>query len=431
MEVDPRFRLPDRGAQELAARFGTPLYVLDERTIRARIREYYEAFATAWPKVRLSFASKANGTLAVLGIMHKEGCWIDVASEGEFRAALAAEIPPDRCCMHGNNKSAAEVELALEEGIGEMVSDNFEELSLLATAPGWTKTTKLLLRLAPAVDPITHEKISTGQADTKFGFSIEDGAAEAAVKYCQSSGLPLVGFHCHVGSQLLDPTAQIEGARIIAQFAADVKKKLGFETTVLDVGGGLGVRYTDERPTPIQDYCRAVVGAVAPILTDAGLNPELVQEPGRSLVAEAGITLYRVGAVKVMAGTRYIVVDGGMADNPRPALYGARYAHIHVPVESDSGETSMSWKTTTVSGRHCETDTLFRDSDLPQGVKPGDLIQVLSTGAYASSMASNYNRYPRPATALVRESGRVELVQRRETYEEMLSREIVPEDLVG
>jgi diaminopimelate decarboxylase len=395
--------------------------------MRARVRAYYEASAVLWPRVRLSYASKANGTLAVLAVMSAEGCWIDVASEGELRAALSAGIPAERCCMHGNNKSAAEIELALDEGIGEIVADNFEELSLLATAPSFQPNSRVLLRLAPGVDPKTHDKISTGQAETKFGFPIGD-TADAAVRYCINSGLPLAGFHCHVGSQLLDPTAQVEGARAIAQFAVEMKRDHGFETQVLNLGGGLGVRYTDEEPMSIQDYCTMLIGAVKPVLREGGLEPELVQEPGRSLVAEAGTTLYTVGTVKTMAGTRYVVVDGGLGDNPRPALYGAKYALVHIPAEPR--DASEPGPRTTVAGRHCETDTLFPQAILPADVQPGDLIQVLTTGAYASSMASNYNRYPRPATVLIRESGRVELVQRRETIEEMLDREIVPEDLL-
>lgn len=438
MSDDRRFRLSDLEVRSLADRFSTPLYVLDERTIRSRIREYWDAFAACWPRVRLSYASKANGTLAVLAIAHKEGLWIDCASEGELRAALAADVPAERCCLHGNNKSAAELLFALDAGIGEVVADNFEELALLAThfeIGASRKRTSVLLRLAPGVLPDTHQKISTGQAETKFGFSIADGSAEVALRYCMDRGIPVHGFHCHVGSQLLDPEAQIAGGRALAYFAIEMKRNLGFEADLLNMGGGLGARYTDEERMSVQAYCRMLVNAIAPILAEGGLSPMLAQEPGRAIVAEAGVTLYQVGVVKQAGGTRFVVVDGGMADNPRPALYGAKYEVVLTACHAGRSRTVPSetrepdYTRTVVAGRHCESDMLFEGVRLPETVEPGDFLQVLTTGAYASSMASNYNRYPRPATLLLREDGRVEMVQRPDTYEEMMAREMLPEDL--
>lgn len=429
--IDPRFRLSDEAVRELAKRFGTPLYVLDEATIRNRIRDYFEAFAACWPRVRLSYASKANGTLAVLAIAHREGCWIDCASEGELRAALAADVPADRCCLHGNNKSAGELLFAFDAGVGEVIADNFEELAMLATNfEVRTSNTRVLLRLAPGVAPQTHAKISTGQAESKFGFSISDGSAERALRYCLDREIPVHGFHCHVGSQLLDPEAQIGGGRALAQFAVEMKLRHGFEADLLNMGGGLGARYTNERRMAAGDYCRVLVDAIRPILAEAGLSPTLAQEPGRAIVAEAGVTLYTVGVVKQAAGTRFVVVDGGMADNPRPALYGAKYEVLHTPGAPFS-PTIQNLQRTVVSGRHCEADTLFENVDLPADIEPGDFLQVLTTGAYASSMASNYNRYPRPATVLIRQDGRIETVQRADTYEEMMVRELLPEDLTS
>jgi diaminopimelate decarboxylase len=434
--TDARFRLSDDQVRRLAKRFGTPLYVLDEATIRSRIREYFEAFSSCWPKVRLSYASKANGTMAVLAIAHKEGCWIDCASEGELRAALGAEVPAERCCLHGNNKSAGELLFALDAGVGEVIADNFEELAMLATNFELrTSSTRVLLRLAPGVAPQTHAKISTGQADTKFGFSIADGSAERALRYCLDRGIPVHGFHCHVGSQLLDPEAQVAGGLALASFAAEMKQKLGFAADLLNMGGGLGARYTNEQRMAVGEYCRMLVEAIAPTLAEADLNPELAQEPGRAIVAEAGVTLYAVGVVKEAGRTRFVVVDGGMADNPRPALYGAKYEVLHIPGSALTPQPPLPKVEgecrTVVSGRHCESDTLFEDVDLPQAIEPGDILQVLTTGAYATSMASNYNRYPRPATVLIREDGRIEMVQRPDTYEEMMAREMLPEDLCG
>jgi diaminopimelate decarboxylase len=423
---DDRFVLSDDLARSLAATFGTPLYVLDEASMRARARRYQAAFAAHWPRTQVTFASKANSTLAVLRIMHQEGCLIDVASEGELRAALAAGVPAAQCHLHGNNKSARELAFAIESGIHQIVVDNFEELAILQSVGAQTP---ILLRLAPGVDPKTNAKISTGQSDTKFGFTKE--WAEDAVKFCLEAGLNLVGYHCHVGSQLLDPTAQVNGGEILAEFAVRIRRDYGFAPEVINVGGGLGARYTDaDAPLSFEEYNAQLVGRLAPALKQADLEPTLVQEPGRSLIAEAGVTLYTVGTVKSVSlgerTRRFVVVDGGLADNPRPALYGARHTLRHVPADP---RVEQGDSVATVSGRHCETDTLFADVPLPINTQPGDLIQVLTTGAYNASMSSNYNRYPRPATVLVRADGTHQLVQRADTYEEMLAREMVPEDL--
>ncbi len=435
VSADPRFRLNEATARSLAVEFGTPLYVIDEDHLRSKIRSYKEAFRAAWPNSELSFASKANSTLAVLAIAYQEGCVIDVASEGELRAALAAGVPASHCQLHGNNKSPQEIEFALESGIAKIIIDNFEEIETVASLLNAQRSplnASFAVRLAPGVDPITHHKISTGQADTKFGFNIADGSAEKALLKCIENKIPVVGFHCHVGSQLLDPEAQEVGGELIAKFAADMKAKHGFKTTYLNVGGGLGVKYLDEHePMPVKDYCRLICDSVRKALEGSGLNPTLGQEPGRALVAESGVTLYKVGAVKEVPsptrGTRtYVVVDGGLADNPRPVMYDAKYKVERVATKFRDPSSEIR---VTVNGRHCETDMLFEDVLLPANTSPGDLIQVLCTGAYNSVMASNYNRYQRPATVLIRQGGEHDLVQRRETWEEMLAREILPGDL--
>lgn len=427
-----RYRVSDPLARELAEVYGTPLYVIGEAHFRSRIRAYRQAFLDAYPDSELTYASKANSTLAVLAIAASEGCRIDVASEGELRAALAAGVPAGRCHLHGNNKARGEIEFAVAQGIGQIVVDNFGEIETIASIGA---KTDLILRLAPGVDPLTHAKISTGQADTKFGFNIADGSAERATLRCLELGLGLQGFHCHVGSQLLDPEAQRAGGELIARFAVEMKERHGFAATYLNLGGGLGVSYTDaDRPMSVDRYCRLVVQSVQGALDGSGLRPTLAQEPGRSLIAESGVTLYRVGVVKTVptreTGTRtYVCVDGGLSDNPRPALYGARYTVERVSEQEHP--TLAPDVPFTVSGKHCETDRLFEDVRLPADVQAGDLLQVLCTGAYNASMASNYNRYPRPATALVREDGSHVLVQRRDSWEEMLARETVPQGLVG
>lgn len=423
---DTRFRLSDRQARDLASRFGTPLYVLSEAHIRDRVKRYKCALSASWPKTELSFASKSNSTLAVLALLSQCGCGIDVASEGELRAAIVAGVNPRRCHMHGNNKSVTELEFAVSVGIGMIVVDNFEEIEVLS---GLGATTQLALRLAPGVDPITHARIRTGQADTKFGFNIADGSAERAARRCRDAGLDLVGVHCHVGSQLLDPEAQREGGAEIARFARRLAEDAEFELAYLNVGGGLGVRYTErDQPWEIADYCRLVADAVAEALEGSSFQPILAHEPGRSLVGEAGVTLYTVGVVKdvpIEGGVRrYIVVDGGLADNPRPAMYESRYT-----VEFVGRSTDAATKTCRISGRHCETDTLFDDIALPDDVRRGDLVQVLCTGAYNATMASNYNRYPRPRAVMVGVDGAVDEVQAPETWDEMFARERIPDRL--
>lgn len=426
-EFDPRWRPTADLTRDLAGQFGTPLYVIDENHFRSRIRDYISAARKADPNCEITFASKANSVLAVLKIAHSEGCLIDVASEGELRAALAAGVPASACHMHGNNKSRAEIEFALSVGINQIVVDNFEEINTLAELRA---ATPLVLRLAPGVLPITNEKISTGQQDTKFGFSIQDGSAEKALVQALNSGLRVVGFHCHVGSQLLDPEAQISAGQRLAQFAAEMKSKRGFITQVINAGGGRAVRYTNESPIALADYCQQLAQGVRRALEGTDLNPKLVQEPGRSLIAESGVTIYTIGSIKFVespdGGTkRYVIVNGGLADNPRPAMYDAKYAVEAIACDGrELGESSSA----TVSGRHCETDLLFDQVMLPNDLQPGDLLIVLTTGAYSSSMASNYNRYPRPATVLVRDSGPV-IVQRAESYDEMLAREVLPEGI--
>lgn len=476
---DTRFRVSERQARELFEQFGTPLYVLDEASLRTRIQRFREAVRHASPNALVAYASKANPSFAVLAICAQEGCHIDVASEGELRAALSAGVPAHRCHLHGNNKSDNELRLAFEVGVGQIVVDNLREIERIAelrsvfgaartadsekpreALPVGNVCPDLLLRLAPGVDPITHKKISTGQDDTKFGFNIADGAAEGAVRLCMGLGLPLVGFHAHVGSQLLDPEAQRASAEALARFAVDMKLRQDFEARVLNVGGGLGARYTDDQhPMEIEAYVSLVTNAVLEVLDESGLigngfGPTLVHEPGRALVAESGVTLYSVGNVKrVPIGNgkirKYVAVDGGLADNPRPALYAAKYSVERVaesqraPDEDGAKSDRLSSEFSveddspvlfdmyTICGRHCETDTLFEDVLMPLGLRSGDLLQVLCTGAYNSSMASNYNLYPRPATVLIRESGEYELIQRRDDFESMFQREILPHDLVS
>jgi diaminopimelate decarboxylase len=429
---DSRFRLTSGQAVALAQKFGTPLYVVDEAHFRARIQSYLAAAKAASLPTKISFASKANSTVALLKIAYSEGCTVDVASEGELRAALLASVPPAQCHLHGSNKSRQELQFAIELGIGHIVVDHFQEIqtvSELLKSPA-AKPTKIVLRLAPGVDPITHAKISTGQSDTKFGFNIHDGSAEKAVEMSLALGLNLIGFHCHVGSQLLDPEAQRAGGEWITRFAVQMAEKHSFQATYLNVGGGLGVYYTAaEKPIAITDYCRLIDLTLAQLLKDSPLGHVTIgHEPGRSLIAESGVTLYQVGVVKTVPATptklrTFVSVNGGLSDNPRPAMYGAKYTVLSFH------DSDVATHAVTVSGKHCETDQLFEDVQLPKNLQAGDLLQVLCTGAYNSAMASNYNRYPRPATALIRQDGRLELIQQPESWSQMFDRETIPSDL--
>lgn len=447
---DAVFELTPEQGRALAAEFGTPLYVVDETHFRARIRRWRHAFQAAYPGGEITFASKANSALGLLAIAHQEGCDIDVASEGELRAALAAGVPAAHCHLHGNNKSEAELAFAIEVGIGKIVADNFEEIALLARFLREGKTIPaIVIRLAPGVDPQTHAKISTGQSDTKFGFNLTDGAADEAVRQALAAGLPLVGFHCHVGSQLLNPEAQISGGELIAEFAVRVAREQGFVASYLNVGGGLGIRYTaNDDPMAVEPYCEAIVAAVRRAIAGSPLESAslvLAQEPGRSLIGESGVTLYTVGVIKTVPvkdiGTRtYVAVDGGLSDNPRPVMYGSKYTVRAIPgddrgqwdypVDGPGAAHGMPLtKPVTVSGKHCETDRLFVDVALPSDLQVGDLLQVLGTGAYNASMASNYNRFARPAMVLIRPDGSFSLIQRRDAWDEMFVRESVPPDL--
>ncbi len=427
--LDSRLTLTDEQVRDIAATYGTPLYVIDEAHLRARVRSFKTAFERSHPKTELTYASKANSTLSVLRIVFSEGCLIDVASEGELRAALAAGVPASKVHLHGSAKTAQEVRAAFELGVTQIVVDNFEEIDVIAATPG--KCPDLMLRLAPGVDPKTNAKISTGQADTKFGFNIADGSAEQALLKALSLKLPVIGVHCHVGSQLVDPDAQIGGGLALAQFVREMKGKNGFETLVINVGGGLAIRYTDDAPAiDPQRYCDELVAGIKKGLEGSGLDPVLVQEPGRWIIGESCVTLYTVNNVKTVptkTGRRtYVSVDGGMSDNPRPALYGSPYPVRWVSADGRAAEADSVVR---VAGKHCESDTLFDDKALPSNVRKGDFLQVLCTGAYNAAMASNYNRYSRPASVLIRQDGTHTLVQRAETWEEQFAREIVPEDL--
>lgn len=421
MSADPReslFTLPDAEAEVLGSRFGTPLYVVDRETLLNRLRWTRAAIDSAHSKWALTYASKANSSLALLELIHGEGYTIDCASEGELRAAMLAGVPAESCNFHGNNKTIPSLEFAIEKGVRHIIVDNQEELEWLATVK--RPQVHLLLRIAPAVKPDTHSAISTGHKETKFGFSLEK--ALDALEYCLKSGLQVTGFHSHVGSQLLNPTSQIEGGVAISRLAAEAKKRLSFETKVINVGGGRGIQYVEGQVVlPLEEYFLAIETAIRPVLDEVGLDPIIEHEPGRSIIGPAGCTLYRVGARKTMGNTDFVIVDGGLSDNPRPTMYQAEYSVRTVG-------RGAPFATVTVAGAHCEVDNLFSHIQLAGDTVRGDLLEVLGTGAYNASMASNYNRFLRPCTVLREAAGEYRVIQRRENYEDMFMREMENDD---
>lgn len=438
MRLPPNTGINSRGHLEiagcdtikLARRFGTPLYVVDEELVRARCREYRQSLETYWPGGQAAYAGKALLTMALARIMDEEGMWLDVVSGGELYTALRAGFPPQRIIFHGNNKSADEIGLGLEAGIGRFICDNLHELQLLARLSARARVRpRIMLRITPGVDTHTHSYVRTGQVDSKFGFNVENWDALLAVKRVLDGGeLVLTGFHCHIGSQLLDLSAFELAARAMVDFMHEVWCETGFQAEDLNLGGGLGIRYTEsDHPPGIEAYVRSVAHTLAPALAERGLKqPTLFLEPGRSIVGEAGTTLYTVGAIKEIAGVRtYAMVDGGMTDNPRPALYGAKYRALVANRAALPATTRVS-----VAGKCCESgDMLIWDLEVPK-LRPGDVLAVFATGAYNHSMASNYNRLPRPAAVLVRQ-GEADLMVARERYSDLLVLERIPERLVA
>lgn len=407
-------------AQHLATTFGTPLYVVDAAEVRARCREFLAAVAGFGGRV--AYAVKANPAIGVLTLIKGEGCDADVASEGELEAALRAGFPPGAIHLHGNAKSDEELRRAVEVGVGAVVIDSLDEVARLGRACRQARRRqRVLLRLAPGVDPVTHEAIRTGQEDSKFGLNIASGAAlEAVQRVAAEPWLILIGVHIHVGSQLMDADAMVEGARRAAEFVVSARQAFD-DLEELIAGGGFGIPYVPgEEPCPVAESVQRVEAAVRAEFERGGVQtPRLAFEPGRYLVGTAGVTLYRVmvrKSVPVQSATgerTYLSVDGGMADNPRPQMYGARYAAMNASKLNEEHDTEFR-----IAGRHCETDTLIPDAMLPKNTDAGDLLCIQGTGAYNFAMASNYNRYPRPAMVVV-ESGEAKLIVRRETMEDL------------
>jgi diaminopimelate decarboxylase len=412
-------------AVDLVARFGSPLYVYDEALIRKRCREFVEAFQASGMKFQVAYASKAFCVQAMCRIVEEEGLSLDVVSDGELYTALQAGFPANRIHFHGNNKTPEEIRMAIDAEIGCFVVDNFIELHLLNDIASEKKqVVNILFRVTPGVEAHTHEYISTGQTDSKFGFDIDNGSAYRAIEQTKSlSHVKLLGLHSHIGSQIFEVDGFRMAADKVSRFAAQIRDELDIVFSVINLGGGFGIRYVEgDTPLPLGQYVKAITDAVKENFQARNYPlPEIWIEPGRSIVGDAGTTLYTVGSVKDIPGVRkYVAVDGGMTDNPRPALYDSRYEAMLANRAKDLADEVVS-----IAGKCCESgDMLIWDIELPK-VQTGDVLAVACTGAYNYAMASNYNRIRRPAVVFVKD-GETDLVVQRESLEDIVANDLIP-----
>jgi len=404
---------------DLAREFGTPLFIYDEQTLRDQCRAYHATFGKLTELYEIVYASKAFSCRAMAELVAQEDLSLDVATGGELAAARAAGFPPQRIYFHGNNKSVAEIEFGLDCGIGHFVVDSFEEIDRLeAAAAARGVCQEVLVRVTPGVRPSTHDFVQTGQQDSKFGFGLSDRlAAEAVSRLRDAPHLSLVGIHAHIGSQIFELDSYRREVEVLFVALDEWRRDFGFECCIFNIGGGLGIRYTEaDMPSSIAEFAQVSVAAVREGVERHGMvMPKLFVEPGRSIAGKAGVTAYTVGTVKVIPGVRtYVAVDGGMSDNLRPMLYDSRYEAM-LANKAEAPATDV----VTVAGKHCESgDVLVRDVHVapPQ---PGDILVTPATGAYGYAMANNYNAQPRPAVVMVA-GGRAHLIIERETWDDVL-----------
>jgi len=408
---------------ELAQKYGTPLYVMSETKIAEKCSEIRESFLNKYERTRAAYAAKAFLTLSMCKIIEREGLCIDVVSGGELYTAMKANFPAEKIEFNGNNKSIAEIEMAIDYNIGRIIVDGLDELSLIEeVCKKKGKKVNILYRITPGVKSDSHDYIVTGKKDSKFGIPLDDEiifpAIEQAIK---SKYVYFMGFHFHVGSQLHDNTSHLKALETTLKLIRDTKEKFGYITPEINIGGGYGIRYTDADDTkPYSYFLNPIMEKIEKFSKELNIvRPEVVIEPGRSIVGEAGITLYTVGTIKDIPGIRkYVSVDGGMTDNIRPALYQAKYEGL---VANKADEPKIN--TVTICGKCCESgDVLIRDAEVAH-VERGDIFAIFSTGAYGYSMASNYNKNTLPAIILVKE-GNSKLMVKRQSYEEMIKNEI-------
>ncbi|BAZ29452.1 diaminopimelate decarboxylase [Cylindrospermum sp. NIES-4074] len=408
----------------LVQQFGSPLYILDEETLRSACRQYRDTLKQYYKgESQVLYASKAWNCLAVCAIAASEGLGIDVVSGGELFTALHAGVSPDKLYLHGNNKSHEELTLAIESGC-TIVVDNWYELRTLVSLTANSPAIRIMLRLTPGIECHTHEYIRTGHLDSKFGFD-PNALDEVFAFVSQQKSLNCVGVHAHIGSQIFERQPHRDLAAVMVQWLQDAAK-YGLTLTELNVGGGLGIKYTEsDDPPSIEEWVKAICEVIQTACADENLPlPKLLCEPGRSLIATSCITAYTIGAAKVIPEIRtYVAIDGGMSDNPRPITYQSVYRAVVANKMS-----APITETVTIAGKHCESgDILIKNAQLPK-TESGDILVVLGTGAYNYSMASNYNRLPRPAAVLVA-NGEANLILQRETYQDLIRQDCLPERL--
>ncbi|ABO49664.1 diaminopimelate decarboxylase [Desulforamulus reducens MI-1] len=412
---------------ELAKKYGTPLYVIDEALFRQNCQNYYRSFTEEYG-TEVIYASKTLSNLAICTIVEQEGLGLDVVSGGELFTAAKARFPMERVYFHGNNKSPDELRLALDYKVGRIVVDNLYELELLNAIAG-EKDTKasIILRLSPGVEAHTHEYIKTGQIDSKFGLAIENGMAMSAVmRSLELSNILLKGIHCHIGSQIFELASYAHAAEVMMNFVQKIFQETGYLAEELNLGGGLGIYYSEgDYPRSVKEYADILMSAVRAKAAEFDIPaPKVIVEPGRSISGPSGTTLYRIGAIKDIPGIRkYVSVDGGMSDNPRPALYKSKYEACLANRVNEEPIEQVS-----IAGKCCESgDMLIWDIKLPV-ITTGDILAISCTGAYNYSMSMNYNRLPRPAMVLVCE-GKADLIVKREDYADIIRNDVMPQRL--
>lgn len=409
---------------KLVEEFGTPLYVMDENLIRENCKRYFESFNCSDKGNKVAYAGKAFLTLAICKIIEEEGLCLDVVSGGELYTAYKAGFPLEKVLFHGNNKTLEEIEMGVRLGVGTFVVDNLFEIEQLnKIAKDYGRNQDIYLRITPGIEAHTHEYIKTGQIDSKFGFApVGDNIINAIKRAISLENINLLGLHCHIGSQIFEITPYEDAADIMLNLINRVKNETGYIIKELDLGGGFGIYYSDEdRPREIEEYCNAIINKVDKVCNEIGLErPTLIIEPGRSIAGNAGITLYTIGSIKNIPSVRkYVSVDGGMTDNIRPALYKARYECIVANrVIYDAKEK------VTISGKCCESGDILLNAIKIPSVLSGDVLAVMSTGAYGYSMSNNYNKIPKPAVIMVKD-GKTKIICKRESYDDIIKNEVI------
>lgn len=410
-------------AKSIAKTYGTPVYLMDEKQLRDKCRRYLKSFSSNG-KNKVAYAGKAFLTLAMCNLIHEEGLCLDVVSGGELFTAYKSEFPLEKIYFHGNNKTLSEIEMGISLGVGTFVVDNFYEMELInKIAKEKGKVQRVILRITPGIEAHTHEYIKTGQVDSKFGFTmLNNNTLEAVKKAIELENINFAGLHCHIGSQIFDIQPYEDAVDVMLNIVHSLEQETGYRMEEVDLGGGFGIYYKEgDTPKSIEEFSEAILNKAKLVAEELNMElPTLTIEPGRSIVGNAGVTLYTIGTIKEIPEVRkYVAVDGGMTDNIRPALYRAEYESI-IANRMVSDEVEK----VTISGKCCESgDILLNDTSLSK-VESGDILAIMSTGAYGYSMASNYNKIPRPPVLMIN-NGEARVICKRESYEDIIKNEVI------